>query len=175
MSENASTRPYTVVVGVSATSKSPAALSWAAAQAEANRGRLIAVRVRDSSPSSGGAPDADASRSRDLEQLRSDVAETLGEEHDVEVKVVYGGKRMTLLAVSQDADLLVIDNARSAASSSRLARRIISDASCPVVVMPPALTGEVPSGLARAGRAAGEAALRAAGSSGRAGYRPPAR
>ena len=29
-------RPYTVVVGVSATSKSPAALAWAAAQATAN-------------------------------------------------------------------------------------------------------------------------------------------
>ena len=38
-------QPYTVVVGVSATSKSPTALAWGRAQAEANHGRLVAVRV----------------------------------------------------------------------------------------------------------------------------------
>ena len=38
-------QPYTVVVGVSATSGSPTALVWAHAQAEANGGRVIAVRV----------------------------------------------------------------------------------------------------------------------------------
>ncbi|MCW2835446.1 MAG: hypothetical protein JWN68_3399 [Nocardioides sp.] len=37
------------------------------------------------------------------------------------------------------------------------------------------MTGEPPSGIARAGRAMGEAALRAVGTSGRPGYRPPER
>ena len=37
--------PYTVMVGVSATSKSPMAMVWARAQAQANGGRVIAVRV----------------------------------------------------------------------------------------------------------------------------------
>ena len=46
--------PYTVVVGVSATSKSPTALVWAQAQAEANGGRLIAVRVYQRAHSRAG-------------------------------------------------------------------------------------------------------------------------
>ena len=40
-------RPYTVVVGVSRTSKSPAALAWAQAQAAANGGRVIADAMAD--------------------------------------------------------------------------------------------------------------------------------
>ena len=36
--------PYTVIVGVSATSKSPTALVWGHAQAKVNDGRLIAPK-----------------------------------------------------------------------------------------------------------------------------------
>lgn len=175
MSEESKATPYTVVVGVSITSKSPAALQWAAAQAQANDGRLIAVRVLDAAPGPGRDAGAEAARAGDVQQLEADVAETLGEDPGAELRVVYGAKRATLLAVAERADLLVIDTASHPSSSSRLARRIISSASCPVVVMPPAITGELASGLARAGRAAGSAALRAVGTSGRPGYRRPAR
>ncbi len=48
--------PYTVIVGVSATSKSPTALIWGKALADAHSGRMIAVRVCPSQHSSPGAP-----------------------------------------------------------------------------------------------------------------------
>lgn len=179
MSAAASERPYTVVVGVSATSKSPAALAWAAGQAATNHGRLIAVRVLKrntphdaSTASTSESPQGLGSQQADLE---ADVAEVLGPDHEAECRVLYGGRRKSLLAVSGGADLLVIDAARTPSSSSLLAHRIIAAAGCPVVVLPPALTGEPPSGISRAGRAVGQAALRAVGTSGRPGYRPPER
>ena len=43
--------PYTVVVGVSATSKSPTALAWGAGPGPQNGGRLVAVRAH--APSRG--------------------------------------------------------------------------------------------------------------------------
>lgn len=178
MSAATTDRPYTVVVGVSITSKSPAALAWAAAQAEANHGHLIAVRVLKRSTSH----DATAPTSEDPSdhgasgpeaELAADLAAALGSDHNAECRVLYGGKRSSLLAVASGADLLVIDAAQRPSSSSRLARGVIAAAQCPVVVMPPALSGEPPSGLSRAGQAVGQAALRAVGTSGRAGYRPP--
>lgn len=175
MSASTTDPPYTVVVGVSATSKSPAALSWAAAQASANHGRLIAVRVfkRHAPPDGSEPPRPGSSVAHDPSgqqvQLTADVAEVLGSAHDAECRVVHGGKRKGLLAVARHADLLVIDAPRAPSSSPLLARRIISGATCPVVFMPPALTGALPSGIAKAGRAA----LRAVGTSGRPGYRPP--
>ncbi len=177
MSAAATDRPYTVVVGVSTTSKSPAALAWAAAQAKANHGHLIAVRVlkrpSDAStamPSEHPQVGVAAGPQADLE---ADVAEALGPDHEAECRVLYGGKRKSLLAVAHAADLLVIDAARRATSSSLLAQRIIAAARCPVVVLPLALTQASPSRMSQAGRTVGESALRAVGTSGRPGYRPP--
>ena len=179
MSETQNEQPYTVVVGVSVTSGSPAAVAWAAAQAEANHGRLVAVRVHKRpdpvtdprlDPASGRPPD---DRSKDLTNLAAEVAATLGPEHSAQCRVLYGGKRRSLLAVAAGADLLVIDAARSPSSSSLLAQRVISASPCPVVVLPPALNSEPDSRLSRAGRSVGESALRAAATSGRPGYRPP--
>ena len=174
-------RPYTVVVGVSATSKSPAALTWAAAQAEVNHGRLIAVRVlrRPTSPEDSAAPSAGSARGQGTAgqqaALAADVAEVLGSENEAECRVLHGGKRKCLLAAAAGADLLVIDGAQTPSSSSLLAQRIIAAAGCPVVVLPPALTAAPPSGFSKAGRAVGETVLRAVGTSGRPGYRPPER
>ncbi len=179
MSAAPTDRPYTVVVGVSATSKSPAALAWAAAQATTNHARLIAVRVlkRPTSPEASTTPPSESpgghGTTGQQAELEADVAEVLGSEHQAECRVLHGGKRKSLLAVASGADLLVIDAARTPSSSSLLAHRIIAAAGCPVVVLPPALTGEPPSGIFRAGRAVGQAALRAVGTSGRPGYRPP--
>lgn len=181
MDTAATDRPYTVVVGVSLTSKSPAALVWAQAQARANHGRLVAVRVLKRPPSgeaftspSAERPRAQAPSAHEAD-LAADVAEALGADHQAECRVLYGGKRSSMLAVASGADLLVIDAAKRPSSSSLLAHRIIASAECPVVVMPPALAGVPPSGLSRAGRAVGQATLRAVGTSGRPGYRPPER
>lgn len=181
MSAPATERPYTVVVGVSSTSKSPAALVWAAAQAEANLGKLIAVRVlkrpvtSDATAPPSSQPHQGQGMNGQQDDLAADVAEALGPDHEVECRILHGGRRKSLLAVADGADLLVIDAARSPSASSLLAHRIIAAATCPVVVLPPALTGEPPSGISRAGRAVGEVVLRAVGTSGRPGYRPPAR
>lgn len=175
MSAETTQPPYTVVVGVSATSKSPAALVWAAAQTKANHGHLIAVRVHKrptSAQVSTTAPSEgpqDQYRAAQQAELGADVARALGSDHEAECRVLYGGKSKCLLAVAGGADLLVIDAARTPSASSRLAHRIISAAECPVVVLPPALTHEPPSWITRTGQAVSQAV----GTSGRPGYRPP--
>ena len=174
-------QPYTVVVGVSATSKSPTALVWGQAQAEANGGRLLAVRVyrvpnvAQGPPgvSSRTPPDARALHAEQQGQLERDVAEVLGPDHGAEVRVIRGGKRRGLLDQAREADLLVIDAPRAPSMSPLLAQRIVYAATCPVVVMPPAISGAPTSALSRSARAVGAAALRSAATSGRPGYRPP--
>ena len=173
--------PYTVVVGVSATSKSPTALVWARAQAAANGGRLVAVRVYQapavpagpSGTSSRVPQDPEDLRAQQVSQLQRDVTEVLGPDHGVELRAVRGGKRRGLLDQARGADLLVIDAPRTPSMSPLLAHRIVYAATCPVVVMPPSISGAPESALSRSARAFGRAALRSAGTSGRAGYRPP--
>ena len=185
MSEQTSTppeggHPYTVVVGVSATSKSPAALEWGAAQAAQNNGRLVAVRSwRVTGPPgtmSGGTAaritdERDTARS-EQSALEADVAEILGADHAAELRVVRGGKRKVLLAEAAGADLLVIDAPRSFTGPPLFAQRLVYAASCPVVVMPPRVS-HLSSPLEHAGRIVGRAAVRSAGMAGRPGYRPP--
>lgn len=174
-------KPYTVIVGVSATSKPPTALVWGKALAEANSGRLVAVRVHPLPSSAQGAPgtpsrgESEAQELRDRQQaaLDRDVAEVLGEDHGAEVRVIHGSKRRGLINESQEADVLVIDAPRAPSMSPLLAQRIVYAATCPVVVMPPSISGIPESSLSRSARAVGRAALRSAGTSGRAGYRPP--
>jgi len=175
-------KPYTIIVGVSATTKSPAALVWAKALADANGGRLVAVRVyqasrpadTNQSSSPGTAPHDPALVDEQAAQLQRDVAEVLGEDHGAEIRVVHASKRQGLINVSRGADLLVIDAPRGPSMSPLLAHRVVYAATCPVVVMPPAVSGAGESALARSARAVGRAALRSAGTSGRPGFRPPA-
>jgi hypothetical protein len=174
-------KPYTVVVGVSATSKSPTALVWAKALADANQGRLVAVRISPA-PAADEAPGTPArggtshQQSREEQQaaLERDVSEVLGADHGAEIRVIHGSKRRGLINESRDADVLVIDAPRAPSMSPLLAQRIVYAATCPVVVMPPSISGLPESSLTRSARAVGRAALRSAGTSGRAGYRPPA-
>lgn len=173
--------PYTVVVGVSTTSKSPTALTWGKALAQANDGRLVAVRVYPAARAQQGTPGAAShgaagaqhSRDRLLAELERDVTEVLGEGHGAELRVVHGSKRRALINQSHDADVLVIDAPRAPSMSPMLAQRIVYAAACPVVVMPPSVSHLPESSLTRSARAVGRAALRSAGTSGRPGYRPP--
>ena len=174
-------QPYTVVVGVSATSKSPTALRWGAAQAAHNNGRLIAVRSwRSTSPpgtTSGGmaarVTDERSTQSGEQLALEQDVAEVLGDDHSAEVRVVRGGKRKVLLRAAEEADLLVVDAPRTFTGAPLFAQRIVYAASCPVVIMPPRVSEQPESAVERASRAVGRAAVKSAGLAGRPGYRPP--
>jgi hypothetical protein len=172
---------YTVVVGVSATSKSPTALAWAQAQAQQNGGRLVAVRAwRMPNPQAtpAGTPPGRISREEDVEQaarasLEQDVAATLGADHDAEIRLVRGSKFKVLIEAASGADLMVVDAPRQLLAGPMFAHRLVYAASCPVVVMPPRVSGEPPSVLNRMAGAIGRSALTAAGTAGRPGYRPP--
>ncbi len=176
-----SEQPYTVVVGVSATSKSVTALAWARAQAQANGGRVVAVRAwRLPNPQAtpAGTPAGRIARSDDVEAtaraaLEADVAATLGLDDGVEVRLVRGGKLSVLLKAARDADLLVVDAPRQLLAGPMFAHRLVYAASCPVVVMPPDLSGEPPTTLSRVAGAIGRSMVTAAGTAGRPGYRPP--
>ena len=181
MSEQQTERPYTVVVGVSATSKSPTALAWGQAQAEQNGGRLVAIRAwRMPNPQAtpSGTPAGRISREQEVEEaalasLRADVEATLGTGHDAEVQLVRGGKYGVLVKAAAGADLLVVDAPRQLLAGPMFAHRLVYAASCPVVVMPPHVSGEPPSVLNRVARSVGRSVVTAAGTAGRPGYRRP--
>ena len=174
---------YTVVVGVSATSKSPTALAWADAQARANGGRVVAVRAwRPPAPQAtpSGTPASRISREADVQQaaeesLVADVEATLGADHDVELRLVRGGRFNVLVKAAARADLLVIDAPRALVVGPMFAHRLIYAAACPVVVMPPHISGEPETWLTRMAGALGRSVVAAAGTAGRpgGGYRRP--
>jgi hypothetical protein len=174
-------QPYTVVVGVSATSKSPTALAWAEAQARQNDGRVIAVRAwRMPNPQASppGTPAGRISLPADVERqarksLEEDVSASLGTDHQAEIRLVRGGRFKVLVEAARDADLLVLDAPRQLLMGPMFAHRLIYAASCPVVVMPPDISGEPASMLTRVAGAVGRGVVTAAGTAGRPGYRPP--
>lgn len=176
---DAQRRPFTIVVGVSPTSGSPYALTWAAAQAAAHDGRVIAVRAWKPAVATGArrptaVPSAHDDATIETEVatgLAADVEKVLGPDHAVELRVVPGGRRKALTEASGEADLVVIDAARTGevGSDSRLARRLVQTSLCPVVVMPPDVAGAPPSWLSRALASLGRNLLRAVGTSGRPG------
>ena len=179
MSENV---PYTVVVGVSRTSKSPRALIWAQRQARKNDGRLIAVRawrtpIPQATPS--GEPAGRISRSSEVEAeakqaLADDVAATLGPDHDAEVQLRQGAKWPVLVEAAAEADLLVVDAPKQLMVGPMFAHQLIYAATCPVVVLPPETPeGDPPPALVRALKALGRSVASVAGAAGRPGYRPP--
>ena len=124
--------PYTVVVGVSATSKSPTALDWARAQA-GEHGRIIAVRAwRMPNPQAtpSGTPAGRISREVDVEAearaaLERDVAATLGEDNHAEIRLVRGSKYNVLIKAAEDGDLLVVDAPRQLLAGPMFAHRLV--------------------------------------------------
>ena len=177
------TSPYTIVVGVSASSKSPTALRWAADLAALRGGRVVAVRAwRPTPPQTGShvspspvTEDTEAAEAAARSALQADVAEVLGTGHGVEVRLVRGGKRKALLLASEYADLLVVDAPRRLDLSTLpgFAHRLLYAAQCPVVVMPPSVSGATRTPLARAAGAVGRSVVEAAGRSGRPGLSHP--
>lgn len=182
---------FTVVVGVSRTSRSPGALRWAVQEAAAHSGRVVAVRAwrppnPQSTASTGKPPvvsqDRGSMERQETQQLALDLESVLGAEHQVQPRLIRGKRLAVLLAAGAAADLLVVDAPRRGElpGSRRLAVRLVQQAQCPIVVMPPVLgeTGNSPlqsagKAVAEAGRSVGRSVTTAAGTAGRPGIRTP--
>ncbi|SDP36875.1 Nucleotide-binding universal stress protein, UspA family [Pedococcus dokdonensis] len=177
------TQPYTIVVGVSATSKSPTALHWATELAALRGGRVVAVRAWRPTPpqtTSRVTPspiteDVSSARAQALADLEADVAEVLGGQHGAEVQLVQGGKRKGLVAAAQHADLLVVDAPRrlDRGSLPGFAQRLVYTAPCPVVVMPPSVSGAPRTAVERVAGTVARNVTEAAGRAGRPGLSHP--
>lgn len=162
MSEEAGPSDELIAVGVSQTSHSPVALGWAAEEAKRHDADLLAVRAwRPSRPPStaAGRPPAttrDLERERaDAEQaLQDDVAQALGPGHPARCEVRDGTPLAVLNEVSATADLLVLDAPRRTdfKTTPMLAHRLVYQASCPVVIMPPRIAEQPETPLVQAGR-----------------------
>jgi nucleotide-binding universal stress UspA family protein len=176
-------QPYTIVVGVSATSKSPTALHWAVELAALRGGRVVAVRAwRPTAPQTASrvnpAPvpqDSGAAQAAALGTLEQDVAEVLGPDHGVEVQLLVGGKRKALLQAAKAADLLVVDAPRrlDLTALPGFAQRLVYTAPCPVVVMPPSVSGAPPTPVERIAGSVAHQVTEAAGRAGRPGLSHP--
>lgn len=142
----------TIVVGVSPTSGSPAALKFGAEEARLRAVPLRAVmawRPQRPPAATGGRPPAGSTetaeeRSTRAEQsLREFVRTALGDDADVDCSVVRGSAVNALVSVARDAAMLVIGEARAGAMSrvrtSLVAPQVVLKAVCPVVVMPAAV------------------------------------
>jgi nucleotide-binding universal stress UspA family protein len=151
MSDEQQNHSGRVVVGVSPTSGSPAALRWGAAEAGRLGAPLVALsawRPPRAPIAPGGRPPvltydaghaADEARSRLADQVR----DALGDEVEVVTEVVHGSTFRVLLQASETAELLVLDapSRLELPEGPTLARRLIYNAECPVVLMPPKILG----------------------------------
>ncbi|MBA8793308.1 hypothetical protein FHX74_000902 [Friedmanniella endophytica] len=172
-----------IVVGVSQTSHSPTAVRWAAAEAERTGAELLAVRAwRPSHPpaaASGRPPvvsrDTEAERSYAVARLEADVEDVLGPDHGARCELHDGTALSVLQWLSESALLLVLDAPRRTdlKTTPMLAHRLVYAAACPVVIMPPRISGQPESALSRVGRRAGEEIGRTLAAAGRPGVRPP--
>ncbi|WP_152353735.1 universal stress protein [Brachybacterium subflavum] len=137
-----------ILVGVSATSGSPAALRWALEQARLQSLPLLALRAYRVPTTAAGtvrptpsrvADSEDPLRSAALETLEGDVRRALGASADeVELRAVRGSRRRVLLDASAGASMLVIDapRRREVRSDPTFAAQLVHRALCPVVIMP---------------------------------------
>jgi len=140
-------RKPTIVVGVSGSGASLAALGWAADEARRRRGQLRVIRVRQQEHRASYAPAAgQEGRSLERDFAVSDLAdalrEVLGPESpdDTEFEVVDGTAERVLVDSSAGADLLVLGSTSgflAGRSIGPVIRTCLSRAHCPVVVVGP--------------------------------------
>ena len=122
-------------------------------------------------------PDVGNAEAVAREALAADVAEVLGPDHRAEVRLVHGGKGKALLTMARElgADLIVIDTPprTDLTTAPWFVDRVIHQAPCPVVVMPPKISGYPDTVLARFAKAVAGSVAEAAATAGRPGIRPP--
>ncbi|MEL4356542.1 MULTISPECIES: universal stress protein [unclassified Luteococcus] len=173
---------YTIVVGINGSSQSGDALRWAAEQADLRGGRVVALRTwrtaAPTAPPSGTTAGRVGSTQRTEAEVRESLARAveraLGPEHDVELRVVKGGRKKAFVDVSREADLIVLGSPRKMQSGPMFAHRLVYATHCPIVVMPPEPVAH-PTTVERAASAAGRRVVRAAGTAGRPGLPPRGR
>ncbi len=138
--------PRRIVVGVSGSAASVAALRWAASEASDRRARLDVVRYCETStsppPYNGHVPPPAAERrAMASRELASIVREVLGPQPAVEVvaELADGRAERDLADRCADADLLVLGTHARAQSAGQavgpVLRACISSARCPVVIV----------------------------------------
>lgn len=139
-----------IVVGVSPSTGSPAALRWAAAEARRRNAPLHAVMAWREPRTQGGpgtSPPAFTPSTTDELQVQADarladaVRIALGDDHRAQCAAVRGGTIKVLLAAAAGAQLLVVDGPRAGAPPALrpglVASQLAYRASCPVVMVPP--------------------------------------
>ena len=141
-----STRQSAVVVGVSGSRASGAALQWAAAEARRRSAALRIVRSwdrqfhADYSPAAGWLT-PDQQRGAATAELAAEVRAAFGAvvPDEVATELTEGVAGRTLVNLSADADLLVLGSGSPAAESvGPVIRACLSHAHCPVVLVRPA-------------------------------------
>jgi nucleotide-binding universal stress UspA family protein len=141
-----STRQSAVIVGVSGSRASAAALRWAAAEARRRSARLRVIRSWDRqthaaySPAAGW-PTPDQQRGAATAELAAEVRAAFGAvvPDEVAAELKEGTAGRTLVDLSADADLLVLGSGSPAADPvGPVVRACLSHAHCPVVVVRPA-------------------------------------
>jgi nucleotide-binding universal stress UspA family protein len=141
-----STRQSAVVVGVSGSRASGAALQWAAAEARRRSAPLRIVRSWHQQFHAGYSPAAgwltpDQQRGAATAELAAEVRAAFGAvvPDEVATELTEGAAGRTLVNLSADADLLVLGSgAPEAESVGPVIRACLSHAHCPVVVVRPA-------------------------------------
>ena len=152
MSDEQQNHSGRVVVGVSPTSGSPAALRWGAAEAARLGAPLVALsawRPPRAPIAPGGRPPALHLRLRPAPPTRRAAGSRIrcatrsATEVEVVTEVVHGSTFRVLLQASETAELLVLDapSRLELPEGPTLARRLIYNAECPVVLMPPKILG----------------------------------
>ncbi len=143
-----------IVVGVSPTTGSPAALRWAAQEARLRGTTVRAVlawRPARAPVASGGRPPVGLTQAptdyaaEAQEKLRGFVVAALGTDDGVECTAVKGNEVGALLAASDDAQLMVIGEPRpgrlASVRASLVAPQVLHRAQCPVVALPAVAAG----------------------------------
>jgi nucleotide-binding universal stress UspA family protein len=132
-----------IIVGVSGSPASAAALRWAEDEAQRRHGELKIVRtwqpeLRAAYASPPMRPDGRAGQHRAREELTDTVRAVLGPRPggDTTTVVVEGTAERELVAESASADLLVLGSG-SGISIGPVVRTCLSHAHCPVVVVSP--------------------------------------
>ncbi len=95
--------------------------------------------------------------------------------HGIRCEIHDGTALSVLQALSEQAELLVLDAPRRTdlKTNPMLAHRLVYQAGCPVVIMPPRISQQPESTLRRAGRRTAAEVSQTFIAAGRPGVRPP--
>jgi nucleotide-binding universal stress UspA family protein len=133
----------TILVGVSGSPASEAALRWARDEADRRHGRLRIMLVwhpelRAFYAGPARSPDGSSVRERARRHLSEIIRAVLGPaaQPDITVEIVKGTAEQALVAESAAADLLVLGSGPGE-SVGPVIRACLSQAHCPVVVVSP--------------------------------------